>query len=217
MRIGLLGGSFNPVHNAHVRIASEAQRACRLDSVIFIPAADPPHKPLAGDISFAHRLTMVRLAIACREDFHVSTVEAERGGKSYSIDTILAFRERFPTDELFFIIGGDSFTELGTWHCYAEIFALCNLIVVERPGHHIRKPLETLPDAVRSEFTFDGSNGSLTHERSGFSTFFITGAPLELSSTEIRRLASAESDISSYVPIDVAAYISHQRIYYKCP
>jgi nicotinate-nucleotide adenylyltransferase len=215
MRIGLLGGSFNPIHNAHLRIAGEAQEACLLDRVIFIPAADPPHKPLAGDVSFENRSSMVRMAIAGRPDFEMSTIEAERDGKSYSIDTIRTLRERFAGDDLFFIIGGDSFLEIGSWYHYAGIFRLCNLIVVERPGCQIINPLEVLPDAVRGAFSFDGKTGSLTHE-SGNSVFFVTGSPLELSSTEIRRLAAAGADITPYVPPDVAAYISQQRIYHQC-
>lgn len=216
MRIGLLGGSFNPVHNAHLRIAEEAQAACGLDRVIFIPAADPPHKPVAGGVSFATRSIMVGIAIAGRPDFEMSTIEAERGGKSYSIDTIRAFRERFPDDDLFFIIGGDSFLEIGTWHRYDEIFRSCNLIVVERPGCPITDPLAALPEAVRGEFTTGSGTGRLTH-RSGTALFFITGSPLELSSTEIRRLAAGGADLTRYVPHDVAAYISHQRIYHQCP
>ena len=215
MRIGLMGGSFNPVHNAHLRIAGEAQAACQLDRVIFIPAADPPHKPLAGNVSFEHRSRMVSMAIAGRPDFEMSTVEAERGGKSYSVDTIRTFRELFPGDDLFFIIGGDSFLELGSWHRYAEIFPLCNLIVVERPGCPVINPLDSLPEAVRGGFTMDGETGRLTH-CSGTALFFITGLPLEISSTEIRRLAAAGADLTRYVPHDVAAYISQQRIYHQC-
>ncbi len=215
MRIGLLGGSFNPIHNAHLRIAGAAQAACLLDRIIFIPAADPPHKPVAGDVSFEHRSAMVSMAIAGRPDFEMSTIEAERGGKSYSIDTIRAFRERFPGDELYFIIGGDSFLEIGSWHRYAEIFRQCNLIVVERPGRPVTDPLAALPDAVRGEFTFDDSRGRLMH-RSGTAVYFVTGAPLELSSTEIRRLAATGADITPYVQPDVAAYISQQRIYHQC-
>ena len=215
MRIGLLGGSFNPIHNAHLRIAAEAQSACRLDKVIFIPAADPPHKIVAGDVSFEQRADMVRMAIASRPSFEMSTVEKERHGKSYSIDTIRICKERYPGDELFFIIGADSFLEIGTWHRYAEIFPLCNLVVVERPGCSLEHRFEALPDAVRGVFTFDAETGNLTH-RSGSSILFITGSPLELSSTEIRRRAAAGVDISNYVPPDVAAYISHQRIYHQC-
>ena len=215
MKIGLLGGSFNPVHNAHLRIAGEAREACRLDKIVFIPAADPPHKPVAGDVSFECRAHMVGIAIAGRSDFEMSTVEAERGGKSYSIDTILAFRQQFPGDDLFFIIGGDSFLEIGTWHRYAEIFSSCNLIVVERPGSTIASPREVLPEAVRNLFHANSKSGILTHP-SGSEVFFITGSPLEISSTEIRRRAAAGADISRFVPPDVAAYISQQRIYHKC-
>ncbi|MDD2539669.1 MAG: nicotinate-nucleotide adenylyltransferase [Desulfuromonadaceae bacterium] len=215
MRIGLLGGSFNPVHNAHLRIAGEAQAACLLDRVVFIPAADPPHKLVAGDVSFEKRSLMVSMAIAGKQDFAMSTIEAERGGKSYSIDTIRTFRERCPDDELFFIIGGDSFLELGTWHRYTEIFSLCNLIVVQRPGCPVITPLESLSAAVRGSFVLDRESGRLTHE-SGNMIYFITGSPLDISSTEIRRRAAAGNDITHYVPPDVAAYISHQRIYNKC-
>ncbi len=215
MRIGLLGGSFNPIHNAHLRIAEEARTACLLDRVIFIPAADPPHKPVAGDVSFECRSAMVSMAIADRPYFEISTVEAERGGKSYSIDTIRLFREQFPGDELFFIIGGDSFLELGSWYRYREIFSSCNLIVAERPDCPIVNPHDALPDAVRQEFSRDSKANCLRH-RSGTATIFITGTPQELSSTEIRRLAAAGADITRFVPPDVAAYISNQRIYHRC-
>ena len=215
MRIGLLGGSFNPIHNAHLRIAAEAQKACLLDRVIFIPAAEPPHKPVAGDVSFELRSTMVSMAIAGRPDFEMSTIEAERDGKSYSIDTIRTLRERLLGDELFFIIGGDSFLEIGSWHRYAGMFSLCNLIVVERPGCPVINPVGALPAVVRSEFCLDSETGCLKHE-SGYSIIFIKGSPLDLSSTEIRRLAAAGADITPYVPYDVAAYISQQRIYHQC-
>jgi len=215
MKVGLLGGSFNPVHNAHLRIAAEALAACRLDKVIFIPAADPPHKELAGNVSFEHRSKMVSMAIAGKPGFEISTVEAERGGKSYSVDTIRIFREWLPDDELFFIIGGDSFLEIGTWNRYAEIFPLCHLIVVERPGCPIVNRLEALPGAIRREFALEGESGSLTHH-SGTNIFFITGSPLDLSSTEIRLLAASGADITRYVPPNVAAYISQQRIYHQC-
>ncbi len=216
MNIGLLGGSFNPVHNAHLRIADGAKRACGLERIIFIPAADPPHKILAGDVSFDQRAQMVRLAIAGHGDYELSSIEAERGGKSYSIDTIRGFRDRCPDSELFFIIGGDSFLDIGSWHRYPDIFASCNLIVVERPGHPLADPFDHLPEAVKNCFTaaMDGT-GCLWHE-SGHGIYFITGAPLELSSTEIRRRAAGGMDITRLVPMDVAAYISHQRIYHQC-
>ncbi|HIJ80394.1 MAG TPA: nicotinate (nicotinamide) nucleotide adenylyltransferase [Desulfuromonadales bacterium] len=214
MKVGLLGGSFNPVHNAHLQVAAEARSACLLDRVIFIPTADPPHKPLAGGVSFEIRSAMVKLAIAGRADYEISTIEAERPGKSYSIDTIRAFRQRCPDDDLFFIIGGDSFAEIGLWHRYADIFCECNLIVAERPGCRLNDPLEALPDAVRGKFRLNEEEKSLLHE-SGHLVKFIRGTPLDLSSTEIRRKAAEGADISSCVPFDVAHYISLKRIYKK--
>jgi len=215
VRIGLLGGSFNPVHNAHLQIAAEAQFLCRLNRVIFIPAADPPHKSVAGEISFACRSEMVSMAIVGRAGFEISTVEAERSGKSYSIDTIRIFQEQFPEDDLFFIIGADSFLEIGSWRRYAEIFQSCNLVVVERPGSPVSDRIAALPKAVREEFTLNRDDGCLLHHL-GTTISFVTGTPLDISSTSIRRLAAIDGDISASVPPDVAAYISQKRIYHKC-
>ena len=212
MRIGLLGGSFNPVHNAHLSIAGAAQSACQLDRVIFIPAVDPPHKLLAGDVSFEHRAHMVSMAIAGRQDFEMSTIEGERSGKSYSIDTIMTFHEIFPNDELFFIIGGDSFKEIGLWYRYADIFRACSLIVVERPGHEINDPYGSLPSAIKRAFRYDEESRRLIQD-SGRSVCFVQGTPQDISSTEIRRLAAAGNSITHLVPPSVSAYISQQRIY----
>lgn len=216
MRIGLLGGSFNPIHNAHLLIAGEAKEAVRLDKVIFIPAADPPHKLLADDVSFETRSKMVGMAIAGRPGFEISTIEAERAGKSYSIDTINAFRAQAPTDELFFIIGADSFMEIGLWHRYLDIFRACGLIVVERPGCEIIDPYATLPAAIRREFLSEVESRRLIHD-SGHSVNFLKGTPQDISSTEIRRLIAAGDSIAHLVPPDVAKYISQQRIYTECP
>lgn len=215
MRTGLLGGSFNPIHNAHLCIAAEARDSLGLDRIIFIPAADPPHKLLAGDVSFERRSYMVGMAIGGIHGFDMSLVEAEREGKSYSIDTIKIFRELSPNDDLFFIVGGDSFREIGTWHRYDEIFSSCSMVVVERPGFDAPNPLDVLPEKIRGKFTFDVASGALAHQ-SGTQVFFITGRPQELSSSEIRRLAATGADIRRYVPPEVAAYISQQRIYYQC-
>lgn len=215
MKIGLLGGTFNPVHNAHLQIAVEALHACELDRVIFIPAADPPHKKLAGDVPFEMRCRMVQLAIAGNQHFGISRLEGERSGKSYSVDTINIFRQQYPDDELFFIIGGDSFLELGLWHRYADIFGLCHLIVLERPGSEVGDPYGALPVVIRSEFVYDGKSRRLLHT-SGHKVFFVTGEPQDISSTEIRRLSASGANPDGLVPPEVAAYISQQRIYSEC-
>lgn len=215
MRIGLMGGTFNPVHIAHLRIAEEARELCGLDRVVFIPAADPPHKPLAGEVPFEKRFEMVRLAIAGNPDFELSAVEGHRGGKSYSIDTITGFLAGHPGARLFFIIGSDSFLEIGLWYRYADIFRSCSLIVVERPGRPVEDPLEALPVAIRGEFNYNAAARRLEHQ-SGEEVHFLRGCPLDISSSEIRRLAGAGRSITYLVPHDVETYINEQRIYTEC-
>jgi nicotinate-nucleotide adenylyltransferase len=215
MNIGLMGGTFNPVHLGHLRIAEEAREQCLLDRVLFIPAGDPPHKPLAGEVSFARRCEMVRLAIAGNPAFELSDVEGQRGGKSYSVDTLAHFHRQRPEDRLFFIIGSDSFLEIGLWHRYAEIFRLCSLIVVERPGRPLVEPLEALPVAIRGEFSYTEPLRRLRHS-SGQSVHILAGRPLDISSTAIRSLAAAGRSISHLVPSAVEAYIKSQRIYTEC-
>jgi nicotinate-nucleotide adenylyltransferase len=215
MNIGLMGGTFNPVHCAHLRIAEEARELCGLDRVLFIPAGDPPHKPLAGEVSFAVRCEMVRLAIAGNPAFELSDIEGQRQGKSYSIDTIGWFRTQHPDDSLFFIIGSDSFFEIGLWHRYAEIFRLCSLVVVERPGRPVMEPLEALPVAIRGEFSYTDTPRRLQHV-SGQCVHILKGRPLDISSSAIRKLVAAGDTITHLVPPAVAAYIRNQRIYTEC-
>lgn len=216
MNIGLMGGTFNPVHLAHLRIAEEAREMCNLDRVIFIPAADPPHKPLAGGVPFEQRCEMVHRAIAGNPHFVLSDVEGQRPGKSYSIDTIAAFRAEHPNDKLFFIIGSDSFLEIGSWHRCADIFRSCSLIVVERPGRQVCDPLEPLPVAIRGELRYTPPVRCLEHA-AGTNVQFLTGCPLDISSSEIRRLVAAGHSITYLVPPEVETYIKKQRIYTECP
>ncbi|MBK5273885.1 MAG: nicotinate (nicotinamide) nucleotide adenylyltransferase [Desulfuromonadales bacterium] len=216
MKIGLMGGTFNPIHLAHLRIAEVARDLCGLDRVLFIPAADPPHKPLAGDVPFAQRCEMVRLAIAGNPAFEMSAIEGQRGGKSYSIDTIAVFSEEHPQDELFFIIGSDSFFEIGLWHRYAKIFRVCSLIVVERPGRPVTDPLAALPVAIKGEFGYTETPHMLRH-MSGHVVHILKGCPLDISSTSVRSQVAANRSITCLVPPAVEAYIKNQRIYTECP
>ncbi|MEI6306263.1 MAG: nicotinate-nucleotide adenylyltransferase [Deltaproteobacteria bacterium] len=212
MRIGLMGGTFNPIHLAHLRIAEEAKEACGLDRVLFIPAADPPHKPLAGEVPFSRRCEMVSLAIADNPAFELSDIEGLRNGKSYSIDTIAHFRREHPDDLLFFIIGGDSFLEIGQWHRFAEIFRSCSLIVVERPQCLVPEPLAAVPAGIKGEFSYEAESHKLLHQ-SGEQVHFLRGCLLDISSSEIRRLASTGRSITYLVPSVVDQYIKEQRIY----
>lgn len=212
MKVGILGGTFNPIHNAHLRIAEEVRDRFDLAEVMFVPAAAPPHKPLAGELPFAHRFEMVRLAIAGNPFFSISDIEEQRGGKSYSIDTLQAFRRERPDDEFFFIIGSDSFLDFGLWRDYASFFNYCNLVVVERPGAAVAEPDQVLPVAVAHEFCYYGAEKRLAH-RSGYSVYYLEGIPLDISSTAIREMARLGRSLRYLVPEAVEHYIKEQRLY----
>lgn len=211
MKLGLLGGTFNPIHLAHLRIAEEARDAVGLDRVLFIPAADPPHKPLAGDIAFDLRYGMVQRAIQDNPRFEVSDIEARLGGKSYTVETLPALQQERAGDELYFIIGSDSFLELGHWHRYSEIFALTSLIVVERPGKQVLQPLAQLPEAVRSSFRQESVD--LLQHTSGNRIHFIQGTHLDISSSRLREMLADGSSIRYLVPPVVETYIAQKGLY----
>ena len=212
MKIGILGGTFNPIHCAHLRIAEEVRDRFGLARVIFVPAATPPHKPLADDLPFETRFDMVRLSIADNPFFHVSDMEGKRGGKSYSIDTLHALRRDCPDDEFFFIIGSDSFIDIGSWHAFEAIFSLCNIVVVERPGAVVPALDKALPVAIAHEFCYYGAEKRLAH-RSGYSVYYLEGVPLDISSSAIRELARLDRSIRYLVPEAVEHSIKEQRLY----
>lgn len=212
MKLGILGGTFNPIHLAHLRIAEEVRERLSLDQILFLPAATPPHKPLAGDLPFADRLVMVQLAINDHPGFTASDLENRRQGPSYSVDTLAELQREYPDDELFFIIGSDSFLEIGLWHRYREIFPLCHLVVVERPGAKIENLPATLPPAVVADFSYDASLNRLTH-RSGTLIHYLPGLPLAISSSAIRELAAQGRSLRYLTPQPVIDYIEQKRMY----
>jgi len=212
MKIGIIGGTFNPIHIAHLRIAEEIRERFDLARVIFVPAATPPHKPLAGDLPFASRCRMVQLAIAGNHFFSVSDLEGKRRGKSYSIDTIHAFRADYPDDEFFFIVGSDSYLDIGSWRQYASIFACSNVVVVERPGAVVPSPYAALPVDIAHEFCYYDAEKRLAHS-SGYSVYYAVGIPLEISSSAIRRLVRLGRSIRYLVPGEVEHFIKEHRLY----
>lgn len=212
MKIGILGGTFNPIHNAHLRVAETVLDRLELDRVVFIPAATPPHKELDAEISFEHRRNMVELAISDNPHFAVSDIEQQRGGRSYTVDTLRELRRSSPDDEFFFIIGSDSFLEIASWFTVAEIFGLANIVVVERPEAVISDLMTPLPVAIRAEFCYLHDEMRLTH-RSGFSVFYLPDTPLAISSSAIRQMIREGRSIRYLTPGSVSRYISEKRIY----
>jgi nicotinate-nucleotide adenylyltransferase len=139
-RICLFGGTFDPIHNAHLQIASEAQKRFGLDQVLFVPAANPPHKDGVHLTPFEDRLLMVQLACEPYPEFSASRLE-EGEERSYTVDTLERFRPRLkPDDELFFLIGADAFDDLKTWKRWQDVLKLTRFIVVSRPGRTYQIP-----------------------------------------------------------------------------
>jgi nicotinate-nucleotide adenylyltransferase len=211
MKIGIFGGTFNPIHFAHLRIVEEIRETFALSKVIFVPAATPPHKPLADDLSFAERVKMVGLAVQGNPHFTVSDLEGQREGKSYSIDTLRVFREKYPTDELFLIMGSDSFADFKSWKNYSAIFSCCNIVTISRPGTRLFLN-QALPVDIAHEFCYHESQNRLSH-RSGYSVYSIEGTQLDISSTAIRSLLRQGKSIKYLLPVTVEQYIKQQRFY----
>ena len=171
-RVGVLGGTFNPIHLGHLLIAQDALEQAGLDRVLFIPTALPPHKPLAGNVSARQRLRMINLAIADDPRLTVDDLEIRRGGKSYSVETLAELRKRLPSVDFYFIIGADSLADLPQWYQVEQLVRLCQFLVFARPGYPA-KPVGRLAGLRYQLFS--------TH-------------PCEIASREIReRLASRQS------------------------
>ncbi|NLC70401.1 MAG: nicotinate-nucleotide adenylyltransferase [Desulfuromonadaceae bacterium] len=213
MRIGLLGGTFNPIHIAHLRIAEEVRESCALDQILFIPAAAPPHKKMVGSVSFHHRCAMTRLAVMDNPAFTVTDMEGRRSGKSYSVDTLTLLREDNPEGEFFFIIGMDSYREIHTWKDYPRLFELAHFVVVGRPGYGPESsPHEFLPTAIQPQFCYDEAPRMLRH-RSGNTLIFLKESMLDIASRQIRRLLARNRSIRYLVPDQVTEYIHTHGLY----
>jgi nicotinate-nucleotide adenylyltransferase len=212
MKTGILGGTFNPIHLAHLRIAEEVREHCDLDRVLFLPAATPPHKEVAQAVSFELRLAMVEAAIAGHPGFSACTIEKNHPGKNYSVNTLEQLQQEYPADEFYFIIGLDSFRDLPSWKDYQKLFTLTHLVVATRPGIEAPDPAGLLPIAVQNQFCYSCSLKKWRH-RSGKSLIFLQETRLDISSTEIRELVAKGRSIRNLVPPQVADLIEHHGLY----
>ena len=195
-RIGILGGTFNPPHNGHLLMAQEAHAQLRLDAVVFMPVAAPPHKAIEEDPGAAARLELCRVATEKDDRFHVSRIEIERGGASYTADTLRAIHDHAPQDELTFIVGGDQAQGLAAWREPEEILGLATLAVAERDGiarQAIADRIAPLRGAERVVF-FDMPR-------------------LDISSSDIRRRVRESRPIRYLVPDDVVRLIGNHGYY----
>lgn len=146
MKIGILGGTFNPVHIGHLILAEEAREKLNLDKIIFVPAALPPHKDNLNIAPAPDRLKMLKLAIKGNNDFAVSDIEIKRRGRSYTIDTLRELKRKYSRDELYFIIGSDLLKYLNEWKDLNEIIKMVKFLAATRPGY----PLEQIPHYIQT-------------------------------------------------------------------
>jgi nicotinate-nucleotide adenylyltransferase len=212
MRVGLFGGSFNPIHLGHLRAAEEVREALQLDLVYFIPAASPPHKP-AGELAPAeHRLAMVRLATKGNRHFMTSDVEIRRAGRSYTIDTVRYFlatlRQPAP---LYLLMGADQFAELDSWKEPEELARLCNFAVHTRLTEGKDGP-PRISVAALKRFGYTQTDDHYVHS-SGQTLSFVETTFLPISATDIRGKLQHGESIRYLVPIDVVDYIQRHSLY----
>jgi nicotinate-nucleotide adenylyltransferase len=213
MRIGLFGGTFDPIHWGHLRSAEEVREAFSLDRILFIPTSIPPHKEDQPTTPARDRLQMVRLATARNRYFAVSTVEIDRPGVSYSIDTVRYFVEHSRGSEsYYFILGFDAFREIASWKDFEQIFSLCHLIITSRPGSGDSNLLRRAPVAVRRLVCYDPKKKSYRH-RSGNFIHFLKLTDIAISASEIRKLVAAGKSIRYLVPLKVERYIRRSGLY----
>jgi len=216
MRIGLFGGTFNPIHLGHLRAAEIVQKRFLLDKVLFIPSYIPPHKNSVEIAPPFARLEMVKIACSSYPQFLPSSVEIEAKGKSYSILTVNKIEKMFPEAWIFFILGVDSFLEIETWREYEELLQLCFFIVVSRPGYRLEEAKEIkgkYRDRMYEIPESDESSEIRESLLSSFQIFLLPISALDIASTEIRNRAKKGSSLKGMVPDAVEAYIKENKLY----
>ncbi|HEY5674011.1 MAG TPA: nicotinate-nucleotide adenylyltransferase [Malonomonas sp.] len=211
MRIGILGGTFNPIHFGHLHIAEEVLKGCALEQVWFLPTCRPPHKQLAAEIPFAQRLAMVEVALADYPHFSACDIEGRRGGTSYSVETLEQLRRQYPQHQFFFIMGLDSFQDISSWKDYPRLFELTHLVVTARPGFSGTLQ-QLLPVAIADRFCYDAVSKKLTHD-TGFTLIEVTHTSCDISSTEVRQKLVTGESVAGLVPVAVIEYIKKHQLY----
>jgi nicotinate-nucleotide adenylyltransferase len=211
-RVGILGGSFDPIHVGHLRSAEEVREALALERVYFIPVHQPPHKPQRRLADGRDRLAMVELAVADNPAFRASAVEIERSGTSFSVDTLRSFAEVEPGAALFFIVGMDAFREMQTWKDAPRIFELANVVVTSRPPRKARPSIEHLPVAAREAFCYHPPTLSYRH-RIGTSLRFLAITCIDVSATTLRERIRSGRSVRYLGPPAVERYLIEHRLY----
>jgi nicotinate-nucleotide adenylyltransferase len=196
-RIGIFGGSFNPLHQGHLIVAEFAAETIGLDKVLFAPMVHPPHRDGNALLPIEHRLSMIQMAIEGNARFELTLVDVERLGPHYSVDTVQIIKRLYPGSQLYFVMGGDSFKSFPKWHQPGEIVKHCHLAVMRRPSH---KPVE--PDMHES--VMPG-----LHEK----VCMIEAPPIGISATRIREQLAIGKSVRYLLPDSVLDYIHDNHLY----
>jgi nicotinate-nucleotide adenylyltransferase len=204
MRIAILGGTFDPIHNGHLAAAQSVAETFHVDEFHFVPAFTPPHKAPLGLTSPFHRFAMVALATISIERFQTSTIEVDALQKRYTVETLEAMKKLHPEAELLFIIGTDMFQEIETWKNYERLFELAHLVIVNRPGFPFRE--DVAPFQVLTE-----KRAVALPEKPA--VFYLPFVRQPISSTEIRDDRKRGADVSQWVPPLVWSYIEKNKLY----
>jgi nicotinate-nucleotide adenylyltransferase len=219
MRVGLFGGTFNPIHRCHLTLAGQVRDRLSLDQVLFVPAGTPPHKPPASLAPAHHRVAMVREAIADDPTFAVSDIEARRAETSYSIDTVRRLQqERAPADRWFFLIGLDAFLDIATWKDPAQLLRTCGFVVIGRPGSNfIRlRTVQVLP-AIPEETLRALDAGAQTRADVAIppdqSLTLLQLPPCPISASAVRDRIRRGESCGDWLPLPVQSYIMRTGLY----
>lgn len=220
MTLGVLGGTFDPVHLGHVAAATAAQQALSLESILLIPSRIPPHRTDPTTTAAEDRFAMAKLAAAERPGWTASRIELDREGPSYTYDTLFDLNEalsetrgpvagRVEGWQIFFITGADAFAEIASWSRYPAVLDLAHFVVVSRPGITLDSLRERVPSAFPSTSLRAGSRQPSAKTR----VILVEAHTPDISSTDVRRRVRAGQSLSGYVPDPVADYIRDHRLY----
>ncbi|HVP90801.1 MAG TPA: nicotinate-nucleotide adenylyltransferase [Terriglobales bacterium] len=213
-RVGLFGGTFNPVHLGHLKAAADVRAAFGLDRVLFVPSDIPPHKASADLAPAADRLRMVELACRGLDGFIASPLEVESPGRSYSVVTLAKVRELYPGAWVFFILGVDAFLEIGTWREYERVLAESLFIVTSRPGCDLDAAAGVLGGRLRDRTCRVPEGGPVDEALLGrFDVFLLPIEALDVSATDIRERVRRGERPDGLVPAAVADYIRDHQLY----
>lgn len=219
MKLGLLGGSFNPIHRCHLSIAHSAQQLLQLDRILFVPTGDPPHKQSGTLAAARHRYRMVQLAIQDSPGFALTDIEIRRPGKSYSIDTVRTIQQEYgPAATIFFIIGLDAFLDLPSWKDAETLLASCHFVVISRPSVRFRTlasiPLfHSVPEDSVIALDMARQERADVALPNGRTLTFLRLPPCEVSASEIRKRLQEGSPLANLLPPPVESYILREGLY----